>query len=36
MKMENNIDSDKDGIVSAIKVHKGDNVMEGDVLVIIG
>ena len=36
MKMENNIDSDKDGVVSAIKVHKGDNVMEGDVLVIIG
>jgi len=36
MKMENNIDSDKDGVVTSIKAHKGDNVMEGDVLVIIG
>lgn len=36
MKMENNIDSDKDGVVSAINVHKGDNVMEGDLLVTIG
>lgn len=36
MKMENNIDSDKAGIVKQIKVHKGDSVMEGDVLVVIG
>jgi len=36
MKMENNIDSDKDGVVTSIKAHNGDNVMEGDVLVIIG
>lgn len=36
MKMENNIDSDKDGIVTSIKVAKGDSVMEGDVLIIIG
>jgi biotin carboxyl carrier protein len=35
MKMENNIDSDKEGKVSAIKVKKGDSVMEGDVLVVI-
>jgi biotin carboxyl carrier protein len=35
MKMENNIDSDKEGKVSAIKVKKGDTVMEGDVLVVI-
>jgi biotin carboxyl carrier protein len=35
MKMENNIDSDKEGKVSAVKVKKGDNVMEGDVLVVI-
>jgi biotin carboxyl carrier protein len=36
MKMENNIDSDKEGRVTEVKVHKGDNVLEGDVLVIIG
>lgn len=36
MKMENNIDSDKDGIVKEIKVKQGDSVMEGDVLIIIG
>jgi len=35
MKMENNIDSDKEGKVTAIKVKKGDAVMEGDVLVVI-
>ena len=35
MKMENNIDSDKDGVVSAIKVKKGDSIMEGDVLIVI-
>lgn len=36
MKMENNIDSDKEGRVVEIKKHKGDSVMEGDVLIIIG
>lgn len=36
MKMENNIDSDKEGRVTDIKVKKGDNVLEGDVLVVIG
>jgi glutaconyl-CoA/methylmalonyl-CoA decarboxylase subunit gamma len=36
MKMENNIDSDKEGRVTEVKVKKGDNVLEGDVLVIIG
>jgi len=35
MKMENNINSDKEGKVAAIKVKKGDTVMEGDVLVVI-
>jgi glutaconyl-CoA/methylmalonyl-CoA decarboxylase subunit gamma len=35
MKMENNIDSDKEGKVSLINVKKGDSVMEGDVLVVI-
>ncbi|NVO11233.1 MAG: biotin/lipoyl-binding protein [Bacteroidales bacterium] len=36
MKMENNIDSDKEGRVTEVKVKKGDNVLEGDVLIIIG
>ncbi len=36
MKMENNIDSDKEGKVTEVKVNKGDNVMEGDILVVIG
>lgn len=36
MKMENNIDSDKEGRVTEVKVNKGDSVLEGDVLVIIG
>lgn len=36
MKMENNINSDKEGIVIAIKVKQRDAVLEGDVLVEIG
>lgn len=36
MKMENNIDSDKDGVIKAIKVRHGDNVLEGDILIEIG
>jgi glutaconyl-CoA/methylmalonyl-CoA decarboxylase subunit gamma len=36
MKMENNIDSDKEGKVIEVKVQKGDSIMEGDVLVVIG
>lgn len=36
MKMENNINADKDGKVVAIKVNKGDSVLEGDDLIIIG
>lgn len=35
MKMENNIDSDREGIVKQIKVQKGDSVYEGDVLILI-
>jgi biotin carboxyl carrier protein len=35
MKMENNIESDKEGTVAEIKVRKGDSVMEGDVLITI-
>lgn len=33
MKMENVIYADKNGKVKAIKVKKGDNVLEGDILV---
>ncbi len=36
MKMENNIDSDKEGTIREIKVEKGSSVLEGDVLIIIG
>ncbi|HRC93189.1 MAG: biotin/lipoyl-binding protein [Bacteroidales bacterium] len=36
MKMENNIDSDKAGRVTEVKVRKGDTVLEGEVLIIIG
>lgn len=36
MKMENNIEADKAGKVVSILKQKGDSVMEGDVLIIIG
>ncbi len=36
MKMENNINADKEGKVVSIKVGKGDSVMEGDILMVIG
>ncbi len=35
MKMENNINSTKAGRVAAIKVNKGDSVLEGTELIII-
>ena len=35
MKMENSINSDRDGVVREIKVNKGDSVLEGADLVII-
>lgn len=35
MKMENNINADKDGKVTAINVSKGESVLEGTDLVII-
>ena len=35
MKMENNIESDKDGVVKSIVARKGDSVLEGDVLITI-
>jgi len=36
MKMENNINTDKEGIVKSLKVSKGDSVLEGDTLIEIG
>ena len=36
MKMENNINADKEGRVTSLKVSKGDSVMEGDILIVIG
>ena len=36
MKMENNINSDKDGVVTAVHVQKGDTVLEGNVLIEVG
>ncbi len=35
MKMENNINANKDGKVISIKVNKGDSVLEGTDLIII-
>ncbi len=36
MKMENNIDADREGTVTAIHVRPGQSVMEGDVIMEIG
>lgn len=36
MKMENNIESDKDGKVVSIPIRPGQSVMEGDTLIEIG
>jgi len=36
MKMENNIEADKAGVVVSIGKNKGESVMEGDVLLTIG
>lgn len=36
MKMENNILADRDGQVTAIKVNKGDSVLEGAPLITVG
>ena len=36
MKMENNIEADAAGTFKEVKVRKGDSVLEGDVLIVIG
>ena len=35
MKMENNIDSDREGVVKSINIGQGDLVLEGDLLLTI-
>jgi biotin carboxyl carrier protein len=35
MKMENAINSDRDGVVKEVKINKGDSVLEGADLIII-
>ncbi len=35
MKMENNIDCEREGKIASVNVNKGDTVMEGSVLVTI-
>ena len=36
MKMKNNINADRDGKIVAVKVNKGDSILEGSDIVIIG
>ncbi len=36
MKMENNINAESDGVVTAIKVAKGDSILEGAEILFIG
>ncbi len=36
MKMENNINSDREGTITDVKIKAGDAVLEGDLLVEIG
>ncbi len=36
MKMENNINADREGKIVSVKIKQGDSVLEGDVLVEIG
>ncbi len=36
MKMENSVNSDKEGKIISIKVRQGDSVLEGDLLIEVG
>jgi len=36
MKMENNINADRDGVITSILVNKGDSILEGTDLIMIG
>ncbi len=35
MKMENNIDADRAGVVKEVRIEQGATVMEGDNLIVI-
>ena len=35
MKMENNIESDTEGTVTAVNARKGDSVLEGEALIVV-
>ena len=35
MKMENNVNAEKAGVVKSVKVHPGDSVSAGDVVAVI-
>ncbi|MDR1369646.1 MAG: biotin/lipoyl-binding protein [Dysgonamonadaceae bacterium] len=35
MKMENAINSDRDGVIKEVKINKGDSVLEGADLIVI-
>jgi biotin carboxyl carrier protein len=35
MKMENNVNAEKGGIVKSVKVKPGDSVSAGDVIAVI-
>jgi biotin carboxyl carrier protein len=36
MKMENNLLAETDGTITAINCRQGDNVLQGDTLIVIG
>ena len=36
MKMENNLLAEADGTITAINCRQGDNVLQGDTLIVIG
>ena len=36
MKMENDIIAERDGVITAISIHRGDSVLEGETLMSIG
>ena len=35
MKMENDIQSEYDGIVASVNVDRGDSILEGDIIITL-